>query len=396
MGRSFPAPRERAAVRDCKFYVYEGMPTASDVFQPAARLEAWLREKKLLAGTATLRQPNLVIHGMSRDVSHLLLLHALLNHPKRTKWVGDATFFYVPLGETFLNPRTNNSKTRILAQDTSLALALHRENPQWESSAACHWLATGRPSRWYFGASHSPLLTEAGGVLAASGGMQKLTVERWTTQDGDHRRPHDLTNTTLFHAMPYMPSVVNVELASRLRSGEHARTADRPNLVVGAFGARGNQTNAGRLRVALGRQCEHHPADCAMHSVAAVEDVVSLYNQSVFCLGPSGDSYARKANIDALAVGCIPVVFYHASIDYPWHLPHASNTRILIPAADVMYGKVDVVETLKKVPVARVRAMQREIASLRIAYPAQVDVTVDHMCMEAAYHDCQRRTQQLR
>jgi hypothetical protein len=172
--------------------------------------------------------------------------------------------------------------------------------------------------------------------------LQKLTVEKWEAKDGDHRSRAELLRSALFHGMPHMPSVANVQLTSRLRSaadsGEAGTTPDRPQLVVGAFGTRGTESNAGRLRTALVRQCEQHPADCAMHSVAVVEDVISLYNQSVFCLGPSGDSYTRKANIDALAVGCIPVVFYHASLDYPWHIPSLSRTRILIPAADVVNG----------------------------------------------------------
>jgi hypothetical protein len=60
-------------------------------------------------------------------------------------------------------------------------------------------------------------------------------------------------------------------------------------------------------------------------------------------------------------------------------------------------GMVDVVEELKKVPVARVRLMQREIAHLRVAFPANVDALVEHMCMEAASQDCEpRRAQRLR
>jgi hypothetical protein len=113
----------------------------------------------------------------------------------------------------------------------------------------------------------------------------------------------------------------------------------------------------------------------------------------VFCLGPPlGEGFTHKANIDALSVGCIPVVFYHASLDYPWHLPRLSAMRVLIPAADVIIGKVDVVSFLSKLPVDRVRAMQREIAQLRIAYPANVDALVEGMCMETAMFGCHSDT----
>jgi len=220
------------------------------------------------------------------------------------------------------------------------------------------------------------------------------------TKDGDHLDANSFKSARNYLAVPYMPSVINVQLTSRLPragGGDSVRTPDRPHLVVGAFGSRDLVTGTGRLRAALVRQCQQHAdADCAMHSVNDIrnstahveQEIIALYNQSVFCLGPSGDSYARKANIDALAVGCIPVVFYHASLRYPWHIAWRSSIRILIPAADVLADKVDVVDVLSKVPVDRVRAMQREIANLRISWPASVDVIVELMCAEAATHDC--------
>jgi hypothetical protein len=50
---------------------------------------------------------------------------------------------------------------------------------------------------------------------------------------------------------------------------------------------------------------------------------IELYRQSNFCLMPKGDTFSRKALIDALLAGCIPVVFHLESCHLlmPWYLP---------------------------------------------------------------------------
>ena len=128
--------------------------------------------------------------------------------------------------------------------------------------------------------------------------MQKLTVEIWDTKDGDHLDANSFKSARNYLAVPYMPSVINVQLTSRLPragGGDSVRTPDRPHLVVGAFGSRDLVTGTGRLRAALVRQCQQHAdADCAMHSVndirnstAHVEhEIIALYNQSVRCPFP--------------------------------------------------------------------------------------------------------------
>jgi hypothetical protein len=187
---TFPAPREPAAVRRCQFYVYEHMPyipfdEISDQYKHAAGLEEWLWKHAHLARTETLRDPNLVIRGMGSGimgsqlhlkVSHIFLLHALLKHPKRTTSVRDATFFYVPLGERFLDAIDAEA---FPAADAQLAQSLYRENPQWESGVKCHLMTTQRPSKYYFGrifqdgTVRSPMLNASDGALA---GMQVPTL----------------------------------------------------------------------------------------------------------------------------------------------------------------------------------------------------------------------------
>jgi hypothetical protein len=51
-------------------------------------------------------------------------------------------------------------------------------------------------------------------------GMRKLTVETSTTEDGDHRSYTSLMHpqANLFHNVPHMPSVANVDLTRCLQS----------------------------------------------------------------------------------------------------------------------------------------------------------------------------------
>jgi len=86
--------------------------------------------------------------------------------------VADATFFYVPLGERFLEEDRFDRAGRFfaknmqpaLAKSARLARALSRANPQWERREACHLMATFRPSKYYW--NKSPLVYGADSVLA--------------------------------------------------------------------------------------------------------------------------------------------------------------------------------------------------------------------------------------
>jgi len=82
-------PHEPPAIRDCKFYIYEGldlhMHMSTTRINDAANLEGWLRQTGSLPPTAKLDDPNLVMAGVvDRQNSHRFLLHALMKHPKRS------------------------------------------------------------------------------------------------------------------------------------------------------------------------------------------------------------------------------------------------------------------------------------------------------------------------
>lgn len=93
------------------------------------------------------------------------------------------------------------------------------------------------------------------------------------------------------------------------------------------------------------------------------ESIDAVKAKSVFCLEPMGDSPYRKSLFDALAVGCIPVVFsLYAEITAPWHWGSWRNdSRIYVPEHKLFDASFDIVRFLENIPNATVRRMQNTI-----------------------------------
>jgi len=101
--------------------------------------------------------------------------------------------------------------------------------------------------------------------------------------------------------------------------------------------------------------------------------VTKVFQSSVFCIQPPGDSFTRRSTFDSILAGCIPVFFDPRSAynQYLWHLPkNGSSYSVYIPITDVTEKRVMINETLSKVPKSEVLAMKKEIIRLipRIIY----------------------------
>ncbi|KAJ4846054.1 hypothetical protein Tsubulata_002573 [Turnera subulata] len=96
-------------------------------------------------------------------------------------------------------------------------------------------------------------------------------------------------------------------------------------------------------------------------------NVMRVFQNSVFCLQPTGDSYTRRSMFDAILAGCIPVFFHPgtAYAQYKWHLPkNYSKYSVFIPVKDVKDWKAGINETLLRIPEHRVLAMREEVLKL--------------------------------
>jgi hypothetical protein len=110
---------------------------------------------------------------------------------------------------------------------------------------------------------------------------------------------------------------------------------------------------------------------------------------ATFCLQPGGDTPSRKAMVDSLLLGCIPVLFSPVQLHlWPWHWDTA-HTAVYVDGDAILNGSVSVIDALASVPPARVRAVQAaiEATAYRMQYsavevPGRVDafdVTIEHL-----------------
>ncbi|CAH9073147.1 unnamed protein product [Cuscuta europaea] len=101
--------------------------------------------------------------------------------------------------------------------------------------------------------------------------------------------------------------------------------------------------------------------------------LMKMFQNSVFCLEPPGDSFTRRSTFDSILAGCIPVFFTPASayVQYIWHLPrNHTGYSVLIPENDVRENKVSIERILSGIPKSRVAEMREEVIRLipRVVY----------------------------
>ncbi|KAG0496988.1 hypothetical protein HPP92_001679 [Vanilla planifolia] len=150
-----------------------------------------------------------------------------------------------------------------------------------------------------------------------------------------------------------------------------ARWRRRPWLFSFVGGARPNRTDD--IREMLMSQCrasarcalvECRKSDPTCHSP---ERVMRVFERSVFCLQPQGDSYTRRSAFDSMVAGCVPVFFHPGSayVQYRWHLPrHYSEYSVFIPEEEVRQGRVRVEEVLMGFGESQVRRMRERVVGL--------------------------------
>ncbi|OEL30291.1 Xyloglucan galactosyltransferase KATAMARI1-like protein [Dichanthelium oligosanthes] len=88
-----------------------------------------------------------------------------------------------------------------------------------------------------------------------------------------------------------------------------------------------------------------------------------LFQKTVFCRQPPGDTCTRRSAFDSMVAGCIPV--------YRWHLPEDHHRySVYIPDADVRQRNVSIEAVLRAIPPATVERMREEVIRLipRVLY----------------------------
>ena len=136
------------------------------------------------------------------------------------------------------------------------------------------------------------------------------------------------------------------------------------------------------LRERLVEQCNAAPShQCSYAPPASAEQTALLYWRSRFCLHPGGDTITRKAILDSLLLGCIPVLFHAGqAAQWRWHWgAWVESATITLNQSAVRAGELNVVQHLASLPPERVYAMRDAIRrhAHRMHYAA-VDTSALH------------------
>lgn len=240
--------------------------------------------------------------------------------------------------------------------------ALLRAHPSWRvMGGKDHFMVCGRIT-WDFrrvGANVSAWGSTVM-VLPETQNMTMLTIESSPWDRNDFAIPYP----TYFH--PSSDAQVR-EWQSRMRKQRRRSLfcfagAPRPNLEESIRGQIMAQCAAAKRNCRL-MECK----DDDKHSCLKPTNVMKMFQNSVFCLQPPGDSFTRRSTFDSILAGCIPVFFTPASayVQYLWHLPKDfASYSVLIPEDGVKLGKVSIDSVLSQIPKSRVLGMRENVIKL--------------------------------
>lgn len=115
-------------------------------------------------------------------------------------------------------------------------------------------------------------------------------------------------------------------------------------------------------------ECDFGESKC--HSPSSI---MQMFQSSLFCLQPQGDSYTRRSAFDSMLAGCIPVFFHPGSAytQYTWHLPKDyTKYSVFIPEDDIRKRNISIEERLLQISPEQVKIMREEVISLipRLVY----------------------------
>lgn len=238
------------------------------------------------------------------------------------------------------------------------------QQPEWKKFGGMdHFLVGGRIT-WDFRRS-SDEESDWGNklfVLPASANMTMLTIEASPWHGNDVAIPYP----TYFHPS----SKQAIELwQKRMQTMERGALfsfvgAPRPGL---SHSIRGKIIS----QCVKSRRCRL--LDCKVTVCLKPHKVMAVFEHSVFCLQPAGDSYTRRSTFDAMLAGCIPVFFHHHSAydQYQWHLPsNHSSYSVLIAEGGIKNDTVRIEDVLGAFSAEQVASMRETVIQTipRIVY----------------------------
>ncbi|XP_050369276.1 probable xyloglucan galactosyltransferase GT11 [Argentina anserina] len=196
-------------------------------------------------------------------------------------------------------------------------------------------------------------------LLPESKNMTMLTIESspWSSNDFAIPYPtyfHPSMDTEVFHWQ-------NKMRRQRRRVLFSFAGGPRPNLHNSIRNDIIDQCKAARRKCKL-LECSTGPGKC--HKPVYV---MKMFQGSVFCLQPPGDSLTRRSMFDSILAGCIPVFFHPGSayVQYVWHLPQDyTKYSVLISAFDIQNKTVSIESVLSRISGQEIVKMREEVIRL--------------------------------
>ncbi|WOL10664.1 hypothetical protein Cni_G19423 [Canna indica] len=233
------------------------------------------------------------------------------------------------------------------------------KRPEWSvMGGRDHFLVAGRIT-WDF-RRLSDVETDWGNkllFLPAAKNMSMLVVEASPWNANDFAIPYP----TYFH--PAKDADVFI-WQDRMRSLERR--------YLFSFAGAPRPGNPESIRAQIINQCRESKVckllecDLGESKCHSPSSIMQMFQSSLFCLQPQGDSYTRRSAFDSMLAGCIPVFFHPGSayIQYTWHLPRNYSTySVLIPEDDIRKN-VSIEARLKQIPPDVVGKMRETVISL--------------------------------
>ncbi|KAK2642897.1 hypothetical protein Ddye_024660 [Dipteronia dyeriana] len=253
----------------------------------------------------------------------------------------------------------SRSTMKLKDNDTFDLVKWLKQRPEWKRmSGRDHFMVAGRIS-WDFRRDSNNDFDWGNKLLLLpeTKNMTMLVIESSPWHTNDFAIPYP----TYFH--PSTDEEV-FEWQSRMRN------QTRPFLF--SFVGAGRPNLPDSIRTELMDQCRSSKKCRLMECVKGFnkcynpEYVMRMFQNSVFCLQPAGDSFTRRSTFDSILAGCIPVFFNPGSayVQYVWHLPkNYSKYSVFIPDTDVK-DKISIEKTLERITKEQVEAMREEVIKL--------------------------------
>lgn len=143
-------------------------------------------------------------------------------------------------------------------------------------------------------------------------------------------------HVTLANVFPMArPTSVHPRSASELRAWQEQHDASRRGVLFTLAASRkGHRSHLVDKCIANPRVCIFLNCGLGGRTKANpcfTKNLYAAYARSVYCLMPHGDTPSRRAIFDALATGCIPIIYHRYSFHWPWHVPDRSAAALLVP-----------------------------------------------------------------